>query len=187
MSFQATTSQTVGPYFRIGLSPLYRNEVAGLQAAGTRIRISGRVFDGNGAAVPDALIEVWQANAAGRYRHPEDQGAAPLDADFVGFGRIPTGADGGFHFSTIKPGRVAGPGGGLQAPHIVVSVLMRGILKRALTRIYFGGEPANAEDAVLALVPASRRDTLMAQSDCEGHYRWDIHMQGEHETVFFAV
>lgn len=187
MSFQATTSQTVGPYFSIGLSPLYRSEVAGAEALGERICVRGKVFDGDGLPVPDALLEIWQANACGRYHHPEDQRDLPLDPGFCGFGRIPTDASGAFEFTTVKPGRVPGPSGGLQAPHLVVSVFMRGILKRTVTRIYFEDEAANADDGVLRLVPQVRRATLVAAKAGNGSYRWDVNMQGERETVFFAV
>jgi protocatechuate 3,4-dioxygenase alpha subunit len=187
MSLQATGSQTVGPYFSIGFEPLYRRDIAGPRAQGERIRVRGRIYDGNGAPVPDAMLEIWQANAAGRYNHPEDSGGPPLDAEFLGFGRIATDAEGGFEFTTVKPGRVAGPGGKPQAPHLLLSVFMRGILKRAVTRVYFDGDTANAEDFVLARVPPPRRATLLAQAEGEGAWRWDVHMQGERETVFFAV
>lgn len=187
MSLQATTSQTVGPYFSIGFAPLYRSVVAGAEAQGERVRIAGQVFDGDGAPVADACIEIWQADANGRYHHPEDPRHAEADPAVGGFARVPTDAQGGFAFETIKPGRVAAPDGGLQAPHLLVSVFMRGILKRAITRIYFADDAANADDAVLQRVPAARRATLMAVAEKSGHYRWDIRMQGEHETVFFAV
>lgn len=187
MSFQATTSQTVGPYFRIGLEPLYRGIVASAEAKGERVRIAGRVFDGNGAPVSDACLEIWQADAEGRYPHPEDPRQAEADPAVGGFARVPTDAEGAFAFETVKPGRVAAPGGGLQAPHLLVSVFARGLLKRAVSRLYFADDPANAEDAVLQLVPAARRATLMAVAERTGRYRWDIHLQGEHETVFFAV
>lgn len=187
MSFQATTSQTVGPFFSIGLAPLYRRELAGAGARGQRIRVHGRVLDGDGTPVPDAVLEIWQANAAGRYDHPEDRRELPLDAEFRGFGRIPTDAAGTFEFTTVKPGPVPGPDGRPQAPHLVVSVFMRGILKRAVTRIYFADEPANGEDFVLRLVPEARRATLLARADGASSYHWEVNMQGERETVFFAV
>jgi protocatechuate 3,4-dioxygenase, alpha subunit len=187
MSFQASASQTVGPYFSIGLSPLYRSELAGAGASGERIRLRGRVFDGDGAPVPDAVLEIWQADAAGRYGHPEDAGEPPLDPQFLGFGRVATGAGGEFEFGTIRPGRVPGPGGRPQAPHLLVNVFMRGILKHAVTRVYLDGDAANAGDPVLLCVPESRRATLLARPDAEGVYRWDIRMQGEQETVFFAI
>jgi protocatechuate 3,4-dioxygenase, alpha subunit len=187
MSFQASASQTVGPYFSIGLSPLYRSELAWPQARGEHIRVRGRVLDGDGAPVPDAVLEIWQADAAGCYNHPEDRCEPPPDPQFLGFGRIATGAGGEFEFGTVKPGCVPGPDGRPQAPHLLVNVFMRGILRQAVTRIYFDGDAANAEDPVLLLVPEGRRHTLLARRDSEGIHRWDIHMQGERETVFFAV
>lgn len=187
MSLQATTAQTVGPYFRIGLEPLYRHTIASAAAEGERVRISGQVFDGDGLPVSDACLEIWQADAQGRYHHPEDPRHAEADAAMSGFARVPTDAQGAFAFTTIKPGRVAASGGGLQAPHLMVSVFMRGLLKRAATRIYFADDPANADDPALLRVPAARRATLMAVADGAGGYRWDVRMQGGHETVFFAV
>src|SRR6185295_16089268 len=118
----------------------------------------GRLLDGNGAGVNDAVIEIWQANAEGKYAHPEDKQKKPLEKGWRGFGRVFTDAKGGFRFTTIKPGRVPGPGGAAQAPHLVVSVFMRGLLKHLATRIYFPDETAaNAADPVLKLVPAARR------------------------------
>ena len=187
MSFQATASQTVGPYFSIGFEPLYRADIAGPNVKGERIRLRGRVYDGNGAPVPDALLEIWQANAAGRYNHPEDSRDLPLDPGFLGFGRVATDAAGGFEFSTVKPGCVPGPDGKPQAPHLLMSVFMRGILKRAVSRVYFEGEPANADDLVLSCVPPPRRGTLLARAEGPGIWRWDVRMQGDGETVFFAV
>jgi protocatechuate 3,4-dioxygenase, alpha subunit len=187
MSLQASGSQTVGPYFSVGLSPLYRSELADGQVQGERIRVRGRVFDGDGAPVPDAVLEIWQANAAGRYNHPEDCRELPLDPHFFGFGRIATGAAGEFEFGSIKPGRVPAADGRLQAPHLLVHVFMRGLLRQVVTRIYFDGDAANAADPVLLRVPESRRGTLLAQRDAEGIYYWEVHMQGERETVFFAI
>ncbi len=187
MSLQASSSQTVGPYFRMGLAPLYQNQIAGPEFKGEHIRLSGRVLDGDGLPVPDALVEIWQANAAGRYNHPEDVGEQPLDPTFYGFGRWPTDSGGSFEFSTIKPGQVRGLGGKLQAPHLLVSIFMRGILKRVVSRIYFEGEDANDQDPILQLVPAERRSTLIARKEAIGHYSWTVHMQGSHETVFFDV
>jgi protocatechuate 3,4-dioxygenase alpha subunit len=156
--------------------------------AGEAIEIAGFVYDGDGAPVPDALIEIWQANAAGRYASPaDDRDAIALDADFTGFGRASTGADGSFRFHTIRPGRVPGLGNTLQAPHAAVSVMGRGILKRLVTRIYFEGAQGNDDDPVLALVPPLRRHTLIARRDGEGRYRFDIRLQGAGETVFFDI
>ena len=153
---------------------------------GTRIRIEGRIFDGDGKVLPDAMVEIWQADAEGRYASPAD--GRPLKSNsFRGFGRCPTDKDGGFRFETVKPGQVAGPKGTPQAPHINVGVFSRGILKRLFTRIYFADEPANAPDPILALVPADRRATLLAKPDPTkpGLYRFDIRLQGKDETVFF--
>ena len=187
-----TPSQTVGPYFAYGLSPEqygYQQNltsIAGSQMVegdieGQRIRVEGRVFDGTGNPISDALIEVWQADASGRYAHPADPRGS--NSTFKGFGRCGTGTDprNRFWFDTIKPGK---PGDD-QAPHLNVIVTMRGMLLHAFTRIYFPDELANATDKVLRLVPAERRDTLIATSLGGGVYRFDIHMQGDNETVFF--
>jgi protocatechuate 3,4-dioxygenase alpha subunit len=187
-----TPSQTVGPYFAYGLSPEqygYQQSlasIAGSQMAegdieGERIRVEGCVFDGNGAPISDALIEVWQADSLGRYAHPADPRGS--NNTFKGFGRCGTGTDAQhrFWFDTIKPGKV----GDDQAPHLNVIVTMRGMLLHAFTRIYFSDEPANATDSVLRLVPAERRGTLIAIRQQGNVYRFDIHMQGDRETVFF--
>ena len=153
------------------------------------IRIEGTVHDGGGAPLNDALVEIWQANRAGRYAHPEDtREELPLEDGFTGFGRCGTDADGRFGFVTVKPGTVPGPDGRPQAPHIDVSVLARGLLKRLVTRIYFPDEDdANAADPVLASVDPALRSTLVAVPDGDGVLRFDIHLQGDRETVFFAV
>jgi protocatechuate 3,4-dioxygenase alpha subunit len=183
-----TPSQTVGPFFAIALPYAGGESLVEAATLGERIHIRGEVRDGNGAVVPDALIEIWQANAAGRYAHPADERAdIPLDAAFIGFGRCPADGAGRYRFETIRPGRVPGPGGVLQAPHVLVSVFARGLLKRLATRIYFADDPANAEDAILGLVDPERRSTLIAQRDADGHsYRFDIVLQGTDETVFFT-
>jgi protocatechuate 3,4-dioxygenase, alpha subunit len=184
----ATTSQTVGPYLLIGLEQLNRDAIAPDGVAGERVSVRGRVLDGNAEPVTDALIEIWQANAQGRYAHPEDQQEKPLDAGFKGFGRIPTDAEGRFRFATIKPGCVPGPAGSRQAPHLLVSVFARGMLKHATTRMYFPEEPANAEDPILACVPDARRATLIARAGATaGELVWEIVLQGETETVFFEL
>jgi len=140
-----TPSQTVGPFFSLGLDRPEWNDLTRGHPQGERIVIAGRVLDGDGAPVPDAVVEIWQANAAGRYAHPEDpQTDKPLDPNFRGFGRVATDAEGRFHFTTIKPGPVPGRGNSLQAPHINVLLLSRGLLIHLHTRIYFEGEPANA-------------------------------------------
>lgn len=186
----ATASQTVGPYLHIGLSGLNCADLTASapELAGQRIVIEGRVTDGNGEPVPDGMVEIWQANPAGRYRHPDDARELPLVPGFTGFGRVPTEADGSFRFVTVKPGTVPGPEGRPQAPHIMVSVFMRGLVKHVATRLYFPDEAAaNAADAVLALVPADRRGTLVASDAGNGTLRWNIVLQGPDETVFFDI
>jgi len=180
MSLQTTSSQTVGPYLHIGLTWLVTDNLVAPGVAGEPIRLAGRITDADGVPVNDALVEIWQANSHGRYAHPEDTG-------FQGFGRVPTDGNGAFRFTTIKPGRVPGPGGVPQAPHINVTIFMRGMLKHLITRIYFPDDPANAEDAVLNGVPAARRDTLIARP-VAGEPRtleFDVRLQGAGETVFF--
>ncbi|WPZ36496.1 protocatechuate 3,4-dioxygenase subunit alpha [Thalassobaculum sp. OXR-137] len=187
-----TPSQTVGPYFAYGLTArqyhypqtsVADGTMAGEDVAGERIRVEGRVFDGDGATVPDAMIEIWQADAQGRFAHPADPRNS--NTGFSGFGRFGTGTDPQhrFIFDTIKPGAAAEG----EAPHLNVIVFMRGLLTHVYTRIYFADEAeANAADPVLSAVPKDRRGTLIAQR--EGNtYRLDIHMQGDRETVFFEV
>lgn len=194
MSHGETPSQTVGPYFAYGLTPgqygyefdsIATSEVAGPDTEGERIRIEGRVLDGAGETISDAMIELWQADAAGRYAHPAD--GRPSNAGFRGFGRCGTGTDreNRYWFETIKPGSVDGR----QAPHVSLIVFMRGLLVHNFTRVYFDDEAtANATDPVLLAVPAERRATLVARRLVHGGktvYAFDIHMQGEWETVFF--
>jgi protocatechuate 3,4-dioxygenase, alpha subunit len=182
----ATGNQTVGPYLHIGMTWLTTVNVAGKGARGERVTIRGRLLDGAGKPVNDGLIEIWQANSHGKYAHPGDKQRKPLHKGFRGFGRCPTDARGAFRFTTIKPGRVPGPHGTLQAPHLVVSVFMRGLLKHLATRMYFPDEPANLEDPVLKLVPAARRATLIARrKGNKGGLEWNIRLQGKGETVFF--
>ena len=177
MSLHATTSQTVGPYLHIGLTWLIIEKLAPEGVAGERVAITGRVVDGDGKPVDDAAVEIWQANADGMYGQK----------GFRGFGRSATDEQGRFRFETIKPGRVPGPGGKLQAPHIAVNVFMRGQLKQLVSRIYFPDDPANAEDPVLALVPAERRGTLIAKraTGKPDVLEWNVILQGGDETVFF--
>ena len=186
MALIPTGSQTIGPFFHEGLKALYRSDLAAGAGAGERLTVTGRIVDGDGQGVADALVEIWQANAAGKYDHPDDRQDKPLDPGFFGFGRIATAADGTFRFTTIKPGTVPGPGNALQAPHLNLGILMRGQLKRLATRVYFDGEAANANDPILALVddPARRR-TLIARPDGAGVWRFDVVLQGANETVFF--
>ena len=173
-----TPSQTVGPFFGVGLTSQSQNVLTNDRSSGERVRIEGTVFDGAGQPVVDALVEIWQADAQGRYRHP----------DFFGFGRCPTDSSGGFHFDTVKPGAVRDSAGKSHAPHISVTVFARGMLVHAFTRIYFAGDSLDT-DPTLALVEVARRRTLVAEPtpDSGGRvvYRWDIHLQGEQETVFF--
>jgi protocatechuate 3,4-dioxygenase, alpha subunit len=188
-----TPSQTVGPYFAYGLTPngsyawndAFTNNLLTPDVSGDRIRIEGFVYDGDGANVPDAMLEIWQADAQGRFSDPQDSRALP-NSSFKGFGRCGTGAN-GFSFDTIKPGAVPGLNGKPQAPHIVLAVFGRGMTMQSMTRIYFDDEPANASDEVMALVPADRRATLLAKKTAPGVYRFDIRLQGDNETVFFEV
>jgi protocatechuate 3,4-dioxygenase alpha subunit len=189
MSLQATTSQTVGPYFRIGLQWLNCDNLAGEGVSGERVTIQGRVIDGDGIPVPDAILEIWQADSHGKYNHPEDKQDKPLEPGFKGYGRVPVAADGMFRFATIKPGPVPGPEGKDQAPHLVVSIFMRGVLRRIITRIYFPDEPGNAEDLVLNLAEPERRSTLIAKRSAQtpGALEWNVVLQGPEETVFFDL
>ena len=209
MSRKQTPSMTVGPWFSYGLTPeeygrtgLATGTMASAGVPGARIRLAGRVLDGAGQPMPDAMLEVWQANAQGHFAHPADisanLAATPGLGGFTGFGRVSTDAQGRYAFETIKPGRV--PAGGsqrrnvTQAPHLSLTVFARGLLSHLYGRVYFSDEAsANAEDLVLALVPEARRATLIAQrlagSGATGSdtYTLDIHLQGEHETVFFEA
>jgi protocatechuate 3,4-dioxygenase alpha subunit len=189
-----TPSQTVGPYYRLGFGPI--PALKGAEIPGERVTITGRLLDGDGAPVPDGMLETWQANARGKYDHPEDWQDKQTTPGFSGFGRwIPT-KDGTFHIETLRPGAVPYPGtdsekrGTEQAPHLVVTVFSRGLLKHLITRIYFEGDPMLAGDPVLKLVKdGARRDTLIAKADPAqpGAYRWDVRLQGVGETVFFDV
>jgi protocatechuate 3,4-dioxygenase alpha subunit len=195
--FGQTPWQTVGPFFHyalpwwggadltgqsdigaapsrlVGAHPALHHAPTRPMPPGEPIDLIGRVIDGAGEIVADALIELWQADAEGRY-----------GGDFPGFGRAPTDEAGVFHFRTIRPGRVPGPGNTLQAPHIAVGVLGRGLLKRLVTRLYFAGAPENDADPILDLVPPDRRPTLMARRDGAA-WRFDIVLGGPDETVFF--
>ena len=182
-----TASQTVGPYWAIGLDWPEAWEVAPEGVAGERFELAGRLLDGQGQPVPDGVLELWQANAEGRYAHPEDRQNKALDPRFTGFGRCGTDPEGRFRFRSIKPGAVPAPGGGLQAPHLVIGIFARGLLKRLATRLYFPGEPANATDPVLALVEPARRATLIASATGPGRLSWDVRLQGAGETVFFEI
>jgi protocatechuate 3,4-dioxygenase alpha subunit len=185
-----TPSQTVGPFFGIGLGRRSEphNVLVSELTEGERIRIEGTVFDGAGESVEDALIEIWQANAHGRYRHALDSGPASLDPNFFGFGRCQTDASGTFFFDTVKPGAMRAADGRPHAPHVNVTLFARGMLVHAFTRVYFAGDALDA-DPTLALVDPPRRHTLVAERVLAPGgrtiYRWNVHLQGERETVFF--
>jgi protocatechuate 3,4-dioxygenase, alpha subunit len=210
--FKQTPSQTVGPFFHYSLPWKGAADlVAGAGDLGARldlippghyllgsgngrkttiedkiIDVVGSVFDADGQPVADALIEIWQADGNGRYASANDPRHRASEGGFLGFGRSSTSSEGAYRFRTVRPGRVPGPDETLQAPHVAVSVLGRGLLKRLVTRIYFADEESNAEDPILALVPESRRHTLMAREE-NGSWRFDIHLQGNRETVFFEI
>jgi protocatechuate 3,4-dioxygenase alpha subunit len=185
MKLLPTASQTVGPYLHIGLAWLTLKHVADADCPGQHVTVEGRVLDGDSLPVTDALVEIWQADMHGSYAHPESAREGPMMSSFRGFGRVPTDADGCYRINTIKPGPVADAIGGLQAPHLLVSVFMRGLLKRLVTRVYFPDEPRNADDPVLRLVPVERRGTLVARRMAGNQLEWDIVLQGADETVFF--
>ena len=210
--FGQTPSQTVGPFFHYGLPWKGGADLVGTSEMGARpelfppdhyvlnrssptgtpqgevIEVAGRVIDGNGDVVPDAMIEIWQANAAGRYASNDDvRDDAALDPHFIGFGRASTGSDGVYRFRTIRPGRVPGPGNSLQAPHLAVSVFGRGLIKRLATRVYFADGDGNDVDPVLGAVPEARRGTLIARRRNDGTWWLDIILQGRDETVFFDL
>jgi protocatechuate 3,4-dioxygenase alpha subunit len=158
----ATTAQTVGPFFSIGLAWLARRDLAPRGVAGDRVTVAGRVVDGDGRPVPDAFLELWQADAHGKYAHPEDSQDKVLDPAFQGYGRVATDEDGRFRFTTA-----------------------RGLMKRLVTRMYFPDEPANASDFALSLAEPSRRATLVAERQDGGSLQWNVVLQGPGETVFF--
>ena len=185
MSRALTPSQTIGPFYFGTVTNAYRQDLAVAGVAGERIEIALTLHDAAGAIVPDGLLEIWQANSHGRYNHPEDRRNLPLDPGFEGFGRASTDASGCARFSTVKPGRVPWPAGGLQAAHINISVFARGVLNRLATRLYFEGDEALADDPVLKLVDPARRTTLIATRDGDGVWRLPIHLGGPNETVFF--
>ena len=186
MSLEPTPSQTIGPFFHEALLDRNYSELVSLHHP-EGIRIEGTVYDGAGEIVPDAMVEIWQANRTGRYNHPADNREdLSIDEDFSGFGRSGTDRGGTFSFLTLKPGSVAGPGGELQAPHVMVSVFARGLLKRLVTRIYFPDEQeANAVDPVLSSIKDQELlRTLIARDEGDA-LRFDIHLQGEGQTAFF--
>lgn len=183
-----TPSQTIGPFFAV-MRPLGSNRLVpeGHEAA---IRVTGTLFDGEGTPVVDGLIEVWQADESGHYPHLEDPHFRPgIATGYGGFGRCATDSTGQFSFVTVKPGQVPGYDERMQAPHIVVSVFARGLLRRLVTRLYFPDElHANANDPVLSSIADDAvRTTLIAEPSGDRNVRFDIHLRGERETAFFAV
>ena len=184
-----TASQTVGPFFAFSLTATPLGQMRQPQTAGEPLRLVIRLLDGEGAPIPDGIIELWQADGSGKYEHPEDKQQRAPDATFCGFGRMGTDHTGACVFETIRPGTVPGLGKTQQARHINVIVLARGMLLPLFTRIYFAGDPANKEDAALLMVPEDRRPTLLAQPDASrsGTWNFDIHLCGERETVFFDL
>jgi protocatechuate 3,4-dioxygenase, alpha subunit len=183
-----TSSQTIGPFFSIGLERLCDATLAGDSVHGERIVVQGAVRDGDGVAVPDALLEIWQADADGKYDCHEPAGRVTEATRFRGFGRIATDEQGRFQFVTVRPGSFKDEDGVEMAPHLLVSIFMRGLLVRLVTRIYFCDETKNATDPVLRLVPEERRGTLIARASAAmpGRFEWNVKLQGSDETVFFA-
>ena len=186
MDLTPIPSQTVGPFFHLGCT---ERDCCGRlireNTRGERIRLAFHVQDAEGAPVDDGMIEIWQADGEGNY----SANAGGHSGNFTGFGRMPMDGNGRAVFETVRPGRVAGAGGKMQAPHINVSIFARGLLQRLVTRAYFAGDPANEEDSVLALVPSERRPTLLAQPRPGNDAEWTftVHLSGENETVFFDV
>jgi protocatechuate 3,4-dioxygenase alpha subunit len=184
-----TPSQTVGPFFHYGLIFAGENDLLNEETKGQHILIKGKVIDGDGTVVPDAMIETWQADAQGVYNHPADPKHAKADPNFGGFARAATNDDGIYEIKTVKPGAVSWDGEKDQAPHINVRVFARGMLIHAYTRMYFSDEKTNQDDPVLNLEGvAGRKDTLIANYEEIGGgpaYRFDIRLQGDQETVFF--
>lgn len=185
-----TPSQTVGPYFTLRLFREGENVLVDTAADGERIVIEGRVLDGDRNIIEDALLEIWQANSSGRYRHEDDSRDLPLDDGFTGFGRaISDFSTGEYRFETVKPGLVPDVEGAFQAPHVSLIVQGRGMLNPVFTRIYFSDEEeANRDDLILRAVPGERRRTLIAELSDQGPpkvYRFDVRFQGDDETVFF--
>jgi protocatechuate 3,4-dioxygenase alpha subunit len=184
-----TPSQTVGPFFHDALMERGVDDLDPGGEAGEPILVMGTVRDGAGDLVRDAMVEVWQCDGAGRYRHPADGRTGDVPTSFIGFGRVASTDDGAYGIRTVMPGSVPGRDGSVQAPHLNVHVFARGLLDRLATRIYFDGVDANEDDPVLTAVPVDRRTTLLATADGEEggmrRYRFDIVLQGEGETVFF--
>lgn len=184
-----TPAQTIGPFFHDALMRDGVDELDPEGAAGSPLVIEARVLDGAGNVVDDAMVEVWQADGGGRYRHPADGRAPDVPSSFIGFGRVAATDDGRYRVSTVMPGTVPGRDGAVQAPHLNVHVFGRGLLDKLATRIYFPAQPANEDDPVLTSVPPARRPTLIAEADGDldgvPRFRFDIVLQGDGETVFF--
>ena len=186
-----TPSQTVGPYFSMRLAAEGEN-ILPVPDGADRVVIVGRVLDGDGNHVEDALIETWQANSSGGYNHPDDRRELGQSREFTGFARAQTDFETGvYRIETVKPGRVPDPEGELQAPHVTMIIQARGMLNPLFTRLYFSDEPeANQDDIVFRSVPSDRRETLIASLD-EGSdpptYVFDVRLRGDSETVFFDV
>lgn len=191
-SHRQTPGQTIGPFWHHALLEDGVEVLDPDGVAGTPVVLHGRITDGAGAPVTDAMVEFWQADGAGRYRHPRDVRGADMPDGFVGFGRVATAADGTYRITTAMPGAVPGPNGTTQASHFGIHVFARGLLDKLATRLYLPAEATGADlhvDPVLAAVPADRRATLIAVADgtLDGvpAYRRDIRLQGTDETVFF--
>jgi protocatechuate 3,4-dioxygenase alpha subunit len=194
MDLTHTAIQPIGPFYHFALTPGWETGdrsagvMAGPDARGERLRLTIRVLDRDGCPVTNAMIELWQADAGGKYNNPADTQEKTPDPAFRGFGRLATDDQGLCVFETVKPGRVPGLKSRFQAPHINVSVYAPGLLRRAVTRIYFAGDPANASDHILELVPEDRRPTLFAGAGAKpGDWCFDLHLTGPSETVFFDV
>ena len=183
-----TPSQTVGPFFHDALVLGAENVLVNEHTVGQRIYLVGQVWDGDGQPVPDALLEIWQADAGGFFRHPADGNRHKAEENFHGFGRADTTDRGRYTFTTIKPGCVPGRTGQPQAPHVNIRLFVRGLLLHLYTRLYFADEPLNETDPVLSSLDPERRQTLLADREDSGDlptYRFDVHLQGEKETIFF--
>jgi len=179
----------VGPFFRPALIEVGTENLVREGTRGEHVTIEGRLIDGDGAPVTDAMLEIWQANAEGKYDHPEDDQEKLVDPTFHGYGRAATDTEGTFRFHTIKPGPLPDAHGGVQAPHISLSIFARGLLKRLVTRIYFPDEPLNATDAALNAATPDRRATMIAAWTDATHrtLRFDVILQGANETVFLDI
>jgi protocatechuate 3,4-dioxygenase alpha subunit len=189
-TFGPTPSQTVGPYFEIGMTRDWKEGVNAVEPYhADAIEIFGHMIDGRGEPIPDGVVEIWQCDPNGRFNHPDDPRGATAFEGFKGFARAPTDNEGRFSIRTLKPGRLPAPdGNGEQAPHIVVTVMARGLLRQLTTRLYFADEAAaNASDPVLQSLPEEARATLIAEHVEDRGYRLDLVLQGDGETAFFEL